>query len=149
MFTKSVCLLRALQALYLIQCSQSWVGNITNFPLQMRVRKVKEFVWHYIVSGITRTQASFTSSSPNYVAFHLPMNYSGLFFFIIVFIFRAAPSAYGGSQARGPIGAAVASLHPTYSNMGSELCLRPIPQLIARSLTPERGQGLNQHPHGY
>ena len=32
-------------------------------------------------------------------------------------------AAYGSSQARGPIGAAAASLHFSHSNMGSELSL--------------------------
>ena len=45
-----------------------------------------------------------------------------LFFFFCLFIFlsffRAAPVAYGGSQARGPIGAVVASLHRSHSNTG-------------------------------
>ena len=35
--------------------------------------------------------------------------------------FRAAPSAYGGSQARGQIGAVAAGLHHSHSNAGSEL----------------------------
>ena len=51
-----------------------------------------------------------------------------LFFF---WLFGAAPSAYGGSQARGPIGPIAASLHQSPSNAGSEPCLRPIPQLMA------------------
>jgi len=33
---------------------------------------------------------------------------------------RAAPSAYGGSQARGLIGAGAAGLHHSHSNEGSE-----------------------------
>ena len=56
--------------------------------------------------------------------------------------------AYGGSQARGQIGATAAGL--CHSNTGSEPHLRPIPQLTA---TPdpqpaEQGQGSNQKPHG-
>ena len=50
-----------------------------------------------------------------------------LFVFIYLFsIFafsRAATAAYGGSQARGPIGAVAASLHHSHSNLGSEPCL--------------------------
>ena len=38
---------------------------------------------------------------------------------------------YGGSQARGLIGAAAAGLRQSHSNMGSELRLRPTPQLVA------------------
>ena len=38
---------------------------------------------------------------------------------------------YGGSQARGLIGAIGAGLCHSQSNMGSELCLQPTPQLTA------------------
>ena len=65
--------------------------------------------------------------------------------------FRAAPVAYGGSQARGWIGGAVAaSLCHSHSNVGSRLRLQPTPQLMAMSdpYPTERGQGSNPHPHG-
>ena len=41
--------------------------------------------------------------------------------------------AYGGSQAGGQIGAVAAGLHHSHSNMGSELYLRPTPQLLAKT----------------
>ena len=41
-----------------------------------------------------------------------------LFFFFC--LFRAALMAYGGSQARGRIGAVAASLHHSHGNVGSE-----------------------------
>ena len=44
-------------------------------------------------------------------------------FFFLVF-FRATPAAYGGSQAKGQIGAVAASLHHSYSNATSEPCLQ-------------------------
>ena len=50
---------------------------------------------------------------------------------IVFCFFRAAPVAYGGCQARGRIGATAADLHHSHSNAGSELLLRPIPQLMA------------------
>ena len=54
------------------------------------------------------------------------------FFFFWLFAFSgAAPEAYGGSQARGPIGAIATSLHHSHSNAGSELRLRPTLQLTA------------------
>ena len=40
-------------------------------------------------------------------------------------LFRASPTAYGGFQAKGPFGAAAASLQQSHSNMGSEPCLPP------------------------
>ena len=36
------------------------------------------------------------------------------------FFFRVAPVSYGGSQARGPIGAVAAGLHHSHSNARSE-----------------------------
>ena len=72
------------------------------------------------------------------------------FFFCLFAISWATPVAYGGSQARGPIGAVAASLCQSHSNAGSEPHLQPTPQLMA---TPDRepteqGQGPNPQPHG-
>ena len=74
-----------------------------------------------------------------------------LFFLFCLFVFsRAAPVAYGGFQARGPIGAIAAGLYHSHSNIRSEPHLQPTPQLMA---TPdpqptEQGQGSNLQPHG-
>ena len=66
-----------------------------------------------------------------------------IFFFFLSFVFVvvvvvvifaiswAAPAAYGGSQARGRIGAVATGLHQSHSNSGSEPRLRPTPQLTA------------------
>ena len=43
--------------------------------------------------------------------------------------FRATPTAYGGYQARGWIGAVATGPCHSHSHMGSELHLRPMPQL--------------------
>ena len=53
------------------------------------------------------------------------------YLFIYFVLSRAAPAAYGGSQARGLITAVAASLRQSHSNAGSEPCLRPTPQLTA------------------
>ena len=59
--------------------------------------------------------------------------------FIYLFIFglfafsRATPSAHGGSQARGLIGAVAAGLHHSHSNGGSEPHLQTTPQLTAHN----------------
>ena len=64
--------------------------------------------------------------------------------------FRTALRAYGGSQARGLIGAVAAGLHHSHSHAGSELRLRPTPQRTAVSEARDRtlvlmdtSQGLN------
>ena len=55
-----------------------------------------------------------------------------LFIYFCLFAFsRAALVAHGDSQARGLIGAVATGLHQSHSNMGSELRLHPIPQLMA------------------
>ena len=63
------------------------------------------------------------------------MRHFMLFLLFIIFKFfifsRAAPVAYGCSQARGPIGAVATRLRQSHSNMGSEPQLRPKPQLTA------------------
>ena len=77
--------------------------------------------------------------------------YFYLFIYFCLFAFlRAAPAAYGGSQARGRIVAVAASLRYSNSNVGSEPHLRPTPQLIAMPdpQPTEPGQGSNLQPHG-
>ena len=73
------------------------------------------------------------------------------FLFVCLFAFsRAVPVAYGGSQARGLIGAVAIGLRQSHSNAGSEPHLQPTPQGMA---TPdpkptEQGQGSNLQPRG-
>ena len=50
-----------------------------------------------------------------------------LFFIFFGLFFRAAPAAYGGSQARGHIGAVAVRLRHSHSNARSELDLQPMP----------------------
>ena len=61
--------------------------------------------------------------------FHIDMTYYS--FFLNFFLFRATPTAYGRSQARGQIRAAAAGLYHSHSNTGSKSHLQPIPQLTA------------------
>ena len=56
------------------------------------------------------------------------------FFFVVVVIVTiswAAPVAYGGSQARGRIGAVATGLHQSQGNTGSEPHLQPATQLTS------------------
>ena len=48
--------------------------------------------------------------------------------FVVVAISWAAPAAYGGSQARGQIGAVATGLRQSHSNVGSE------PQLMQHGI---------------
>ena len=51
--------------------------------------------------------------------------------YLLLFLGGGILAACGGSQARGPIEAAAASLSDSHSNAGSELCLPPTLQLMA------------------
>ena len=64
-----------------------------------------------------------------------------LFYYFIFLSFsfafsRAAPAAYGTSQARGIIGAVASSLRQSHSNSGPKPHLQPTPQLTV-TLDPE------------
>ena len=61
-----------------------------------------------------------------------------------LFLFRAAPVAYGSSQARSHIGAAAADLHKAIAAH-----MWPTTQLLAMPdpYLTERDQGWNLHPH--
>ena len=64
-------------------------------------------------------------------------------FYLFIGIFRAAPMAYGGSQDRGPIRAAIASLHHSHSKVGSEPCLWPTLQLTAMQIVNPLSEARN------
>ena len=49
------------------------------------------------------------------------------FLFIYLYLFRAKPAVYGGSQARGRIRATAASLWHSHSNARSKPCLQHTP----------------------
>ena len=71
------------------------------------------------------------------------------FFVFCLFVFsRAAPTSYGGSQARGLIRAIAASLRQSHSNAISKQHLQPTPQLRATLEPTERSQGSNLQLHG-
>ena len=54
---------------------------------------------------------------------------TGITWGTFIYFFRAAPVAYGSSQARGPIRATAVGLHHSHSNKGSKRSLRPTAQV--------------------
>ena len=52
-------------------------------------------------------------------------------FFVFLLFLWAALAAYGGSQARGQIGAVATGLRQSHSKAGSKPSLQPTPQLTA------------------
>ena len=72
---------------------------------------------------VTIPQTNFGNQGPSEYA---PCLFLFLFDLICLFAYsRAAPAAYGGSQARGQTGATAAGLH--HSNIRSEPRLQPTP----------------------
>ena len=103
---------------------------------------------HHLPEGSTTTGAIFTHDSNLLGVFghfdanlvraqraHFPLvDGRGFFFFFLLSLFAiswAAPEAYGGSLARGPIRAVAAGLRQGHSNSVSKLRLRATPQLTA------------------
>ena len=60
-----------------------------------------------------------------------PFELQAAFRFCLFAISWAAPAAYGGSQARGLIGAVAVGLRQSHNNVGSEPHLQPTPQFRA------------------
>ena len=54
-----------------------------------------------------------------------------MYFLVFLPFIGLLSAAYGGSQARGQIGAIAAGLRQGHSNAGSEPHLQPTPQLMA------------------
>ena len=77
-------------------------------------------------------------------------DFFNLYLLIYFLLFRAASTAYGGSQASGQIRATAAGLRHSHSNAGSESHLRAAPQLTAMPdpAPTERGQESNLQLHG-
>ena len=59
----------------------------------------------------------------------LQLSATFIFLFLFFHYFRAAPTAYGSSQARDPVGATAAGLHHSHSNTGSGPYLQPTPRV--------------------
>ena len=60
-----------------------------------------------------------------------PILLEKLIFFCLCLFFRATATAYGGSKARGLIGAIAAGLRQSHRNARSKLHLQLTPQLTA------------------
>ena len=123
------------------------------FSFQLHELQVSHFAAHYnaYFLFIENCKTLMDSSGVSRLTTRNPHCFFGFCFFFFFCLFRAAPAAYGSTQARGQIGVVAAGLPHSHSNLGSELRLRPTPQLTATldSRPIEWGQGSNPHPHGY
>ena len=78
------------------------------------------------------SDALFSLNSPIFYIKHIHCQNNSFFFFCAFLPFLGPlPAAYGGSQARGLIGAVAAALRHSHSNAGSKPSLQPTPQLMA------------------
>ena len=68
---------------------------------------------------------------PHLTALISPLLLDTIVLFFYFLLFRAAPVAYGSSQARGRIGATAAGPHHSHSNAGSQPPLQTTPRLTA------------------
>ena len=67
----------------------------------------------------------------NFFFFNFYLSNFNIYLFIYFCFSRAAPTAYGGSQARGPVGATAAGLRHSHSKARSEPRLQPTPLFAA------------------
>ena len=95
-------------------------------PKAFRSSWARDWTQTRAVSSNPSLSSGSTGSISHWAREHLTLH--SFFFFLL---FRAAPTTYASSQARGWIGATAADLHHSHSNAGSEPRLRPTPQLKA------------------
>ena len=94
-----------------------WVSNIAAVCLTF---------WLFLIDNVHKHSLKMLQyANEKYWSSVLEMNF---FFFRL---FRAAPAAYGGSQARSWTGAVAAGLRHSHSNTGSNPHLQLTPQLMA------------------
>ena len=100
----------------------------------MKTSGVAEFVDLKFLFRVNRWQVYPHNSVNDRMRRAVLQGYQHLTYSFVCFLFclfRAAPAAYGGSQARGQIGAVAACLGQRQSNTRSEPRLRSPPQLTA------------------
>ena len=84
---------------------------------------------HVNTAHMTKCLLSISRKSKLFSKVAVPFSF--LFSFFVFCLFRATPTAYEGSQARGLAGATAAVLHHCHSNARSKTRLRLTPQLTA------------------
>ena len=77
----------------------------------------------HLLDALAVNQCGLSRSLSSQYFFLLPLLFFFFFFFGLFAFSRAAPTAHGGSQARGPIRPVAAGHSHSHSNAGSESCL--------------------------
>ena len=114
-------------------------------PLIKSLRVTDDLKWDFLVIGLViinfflgfffyyswftvSYQYQYIAKWPGHTYIFIHTHTHTFFFFFGLFAFcRAAPMAYGSSQARGLIGAVATGLRQSHSNVRSELHLQPSP----------------------
>ena len=103
----------------------NWVLTTTALPLSISSTIKTQGQWH---AANSRCRYFWLST-----LIYVKEEYRYYFCFVLFFLFRAAPTDYGGSQARGRIRAIATGLCHSHSNSRSEINLWLKPQLEANA----------------
>ena len=139
--------------------------SLLSYTFQIRICYIPQyakFSWKWVYTVVCKLNSKIQVLSVQFIMEiinsrslwgegHLPTEQKTFFSFFFFFFLRAAPAAYGSSQAWSRIRAAATGLCHSCSNTGSKPYLRPMP---CNAATPavqptEWGQGSNPNPHGY
>ena len=97
----------------------------------MKIIVLVSVTGHMVIAGVYNRLIPLPFCIPFAFSKHLSCFLFVCFLFLLLlffsFLFRAAPAAYGSSQARGQVRAAAASLYYSHSNVRSKLHLQPMP----------------------
>ena len=104
------------------------IGNVSSHKENFGSQRIYQEVLPNILE--TNIFKCYTNSPRPRKSANCPQIISLSFFVFQSFEGRTALSAYGGSQARGLIGAVAAGLRQSHSHSESELHLRTTPQLM-------------------
>ena len=119
---------------FLTHCATAGIPDMDYFWVRHREQKRRCHITALskLISEATWNMSIYCLRQTSIFASHLSCLL--FFFFFISGLFRAAPMAYGNSQARGQIGAVAAGLHHSHSHVGSarsKPSLRPTWKLTA------------------
>ena len=89
-----------------------------NYKWSVTFKIVKHYIVHITYTILFINSTSLLKSKKKIIKCNILS--TGKFVFCL---FRATPAAYGGSQARGQIGAVAVGLHHSHHNTRSKLCL--------------------------
>ena len=115
-----------------VSVQSPWVDFVLLMHMLPQVKKIGIFIVLFALVYFLVWPYGKCHSLPDVVSFQFYCVYiekKYIYTYIFFVLSRAAPAAYGCSQARGLIGALATGLHQNHSDMGSEPHLRSTPEL--------------------